>query len=802
MTHDRHALAPLFAVRAAGVPFQVLERLGTPAVSAAARRLNAFGATLDEAAEAALATVAIELASDRKLRSKVSQKLSRRSVIVAELANAHPWLAAYAQAHAAREAALEDLEAMIDREYATALDALSREAGRVLPDFLLLESAPLLDEVRKWVTCREPANRSIDRQRHRTLAMYLQRVCAKNDSFSRFGPTMWGTIEPGEGIALHPRPGMARRVELETWVVARLVAIIEADPDVRAELAPRLHGHGQLEQDAFVRLDEQREHALSTGERALVAACDGVRPACELGDPTTLASLAERGVIVWRLERYARDTAPFASLLADIDGWRDPVRERWRTRLQPLVALVERFAADERVASRRAVLDELHANLQAIGVADRERTRTLYAATNPINENCTLHSTISLGAAACDRLLADVWPWLELWHDATAFAVSRVYQRVAELVAVAPRRAGKLPYSSLLHTARAAGFDLDRDGGLTDVARGAWDDVQRELSELLGRRPDAPVWQLTAEDCTFLRRRYELPPPGEIGRPSLDLLACATSAADAAAGRFDWLVGESHHGFPLYQHTMYWGCPDKTTLTNIIRAAAGDAPVASRDSGNDLPVHINYEAFLATGVATFVGAARTRASWKVVRPADAEVVVDEGGQDIRLRAPSGEDLGSLIRTAATVMGMHPFFPLVRAPHEPRLRLGAVTVQRRSWYVDSSELGAQRTGMTASFVSALERVRADRGIPRWVYVRPRPGVLNSTKTNRDKDNKPVCIDLESVISLYIFEHRLRKYEAMILTEMLPAPEQIFLDTGDGPVLFELRTNVVPRDATQR
>ena len=119
------------------------------------------------------------------------------------------------------------------------------------------------------------------------------------------------------------------------------------------------------------------------------------------------------------------------------------------------------------------------------------------------------------------------------------------------------------------------------------------------------------------------------------------------------------------------------------------------------------------------------------------------------------------------------------------------------MQRRSWYVESAELASQRTALSPAFLAALERMRADRGIPRWVYVRPRPGVLNSAKTDRDKDVKPICIDLESLVSLDILERRLRKYEAMVLTEMLPTPEHIFLNTGDGPVLFELRTNVVPR-----
>ncbi|MBA3503734.1 MAG: hypothetical protein H0T65_25455, partial [Deltaproteobacteria bacterium] len=294
---DRYAIGPIFAVRAAGVPFEVLERLGTPDVSEAARHVNALTDAIETAAEGALARVASELASDPKVRSKVAQKLSRRLALPNGLASTHPWLAPYQEARAAHAAAQAELEAMIEREYLAQLGVVAREAGRVLPDFVLLESAPLLHEVRELERHAGTRTASQDRRRHRTLAMYLQRVCAKNDAFSRFGPTLWGTVEPGDGLVLHRREGIARRVELETWVVAQLVKVIDADPDVRPELAPRLHPHGRLEPGTFVRLDEQREITLSALEHALASRCDGTRTARELEDTTTLASLAARGVI-------------------------------------------------------------------------------------------------------------------------------------------------------------------------------------------------------------------------------------------------------------------------------------------------------------------------------------------------------------------------------------------------------------------------------------------------------------------------------------------------------------------------
>ena len=195
--------------------------------------------------------------------------------------------------------------------------------------------------------------------------------------------------------------------------------------------------------------------------------------------------------------------------------------------------------------------------------------------------------------------------------------------------------------------------------------------------------------------------------------------------------------------------------------------------------------------------ATYVGNARPKPGWRAVRPADAEVVIDEERCDLRLRA-GGEDLGSIIRTPRLLMGLHPFFPLERAPHTPRLRVGGVIVQRRSWYVDSAALGDRPSGVSAAFVTALERERGAREIPRWVFARPVPGQVRAEGNfTRDKDNKPVYYDLESVVFLDIFERRLRKYGSLIVTEMLPAPDQLIWHGASGRFAFELRTNYVER-----
>ena len=64
------------------------------------------------------------------------------------------------------------------------------------------------------------------------------------------------------------------------------------------------------------------------------------------------------------------------------------------------------------------------------------------------------------------------------------------------------------------------------------------------------------------------------------------------------------------------------------------------------------------------------------------------------------------------------------------------------------------------------------------LPRLVYIRPTEQALRrSGAEGRDKDTKPVFIDLESYLSLEIFHRWLVKAGELEVTEMLPTPEHL-------------------------
>jgi hypothetical protein len=195
----------------------------------------------------------------------------------------------------------------------------------------------------------------------------------------------------------------------------------------------------------------------------------------------------------------------------------------------------------------------------------------------------------------------------------------------------------------------------------------------------------------------------------------------------------------------------------------------------------------------------FVAPQRGDPRWKIIPPAEIEVYVDDKNGDVCLRTlGSHKYLGSFARAWVIPLGFHPFH-FGRAPHMPRLRCGRVIVQRRSWTVTFEELGpGDYTGVSRDLVVAVERLRAEKEWPRYVYIRPSEQALRrSGVEGRDKDTKPVFIDLESYLFLEIFHRWLTKAGELEVSEMLPDPDNLLWQESDGRRSFELRTQIVPR-----
>ncbi|MEO5720606.1 MAG: hypothetical protein ABIR71_03935 [Chthoniobacterales bacterium] len=805
-----YRVAPIFLIRAAGVPFDHLERLATRRTAEAARTLLVRREELSKARSAAEGFIGTRESGLSADDSRAYRSFLRPNAIVPEAHDNLPEpMRIFLNAACQSAVAEAEVAGHLEKEFASARSVLLVSSQSVLPPYLIFSPGKFRDRLTigaddaNSVRALAPRNaRAREQDRH--LLLYLQRVCAKNDTFSEFGPSAWGTVG-GEAsrVAFAPVRGVARReVFLERWAAHHLAAALNRDPETRPEVCPRLNPNGRVEGSFFLRLDHDETIPLSPAELDLLARCDGLTPAHALGDAANaLENLARLGVILWETEVPAMQARAFDTLAAEIARWRESdTRTTWLSRARSIASLPGRFAATTDLPSRAALMREATDRLAELGERSEGSGRFLYAASNPIAEECVRDCGFEIGEGLTDDLARDAEPWFDLWRDTYAFVASRVAAGLRGLIESAPVQDGAIALPAFLQHCATKNLPLTGPG-IVVLAHLAFQEVKAAFREMAGKRLDAEEWELTADDLAFVRRDFAYEKFDAYTYPSADLQLSAASFEAVGRGDYQWVVSELHPPVALLHHALYWSCPDPAALSRALASAACHAPgVHYGFFAADFTSHTTVRYMDALpDLMTFVAPQRSSPGWRTVAPGEVEVFVEEGTGDVALRRRgSREYLGSFARNWVIPLGFHPFH-FGREPHMPRLRCGKVIVQRRSWTVQLEELkSGDFTGVSRDLVLAVEQLRAAKGWPRHIYTRPTEQALRrSGAEGRDKDTKPIFIDLESYLSLEIFHRWLVKAGELEITEMRPDPDHLCWQEADGRRTFELRTLIVPR-----
>jgi Lantibiotic dehydratase, N terminus len=668
-----YRVAPIFLIRLAGAPFEIIENLATPETARAARNQN-------------------------------------------------------------------NVAGVLQRELDAARKSLLDSAREILPHYLIFGAEGMRDRISSLLETQDvlaPRN-SRARERERHLLLYLQRIAAKNDTFSEFGPSGWGTIGKKSGVALKPQAGIAQREAfLERWVAHTLASALNADPE---NSNPKL--------------------------------------------------------VVPALEPHAVEV-----LLKDVQEWLpSATRDKWLSILEELVALPQKFIETTEVEDRQSILDKTQSCLRSVGAKPKGSDRFLYAATNPIGEECFRECHFEISDSLIDEVAVQAEPWIDLWRDSYAFIASRVAFGLRTVMEKAGAKDGAMPLPAFMQACEAARLPLTGPG-LVALAVMAFQEVKAAFQKQLQSHVDLSEYELTAEDCHVVRDNFDYPKFDDYTFPSADLQLSATSTEAIGRGDYQWILAELHPPIAMLHHCMFWSCPDKEALGRALTSTVFGRPNFHFGFfAADFTAHTTVRLFDAMpDLSNFVAPQRANPKWRKISPADAEVYVDKTTGDVCVRKTDNQEhLGSFARAWVIPLGFHPF-QFSMAPHTPRLRCGKVIVQRQSWTISVNDLpSGNYTGVSSALVVAVEKLRAEKNLPRFVYIRPTEQALRrSGAEGRDKDTKPVFVDLESYLFLEIFHRWLMKAGEIEVTEMLPAPEDLFWKEKDGRHSFELRTLIVPR-----
>ncbi|MEU2182035.1 lantibiotic dehydratase [Streptomyces thermolilacinus] len=635
---------------------------------------------------------------------------------------------------------------------------------------------------------------SMPRQREELVAHYWQRFCVKNDTIGFFGPVGWGRWDLGrQDIAVDPGSGFLAdsRVYFSSWAIDALARSLDADPALRAWIPPRRVPFARIE-DGAVRVPGRRPQPVAAKDLAVLGLCDGTRTVAEIAGAAGLSSAeAEESVralvagrwVHWRLE-VPSGTYPECELRAILERIGDPaVREPALERL----AVLERgrdavAAAGTDAEALTAALGALEADFAALTATEAQRAKG--AKTAPcrgvVYSDCRRSATAVLGRGLLDELTP-----LALCLTAARWMTNRVAERVR----------GRL---------RPVYERLAADGGRVDLASlwlaclpsphpKAEEDVtavQAELRAKWARVLEVPEGarrvRLSSRDLTE-RVRAEFDEPGtgwSLARYfSPDVLVLAEDADAVARGDFELLLGEMHCALNTMGASLF-----------VHQHADRDALVAetSRDfPGPRLLPMLPKELPLKWS---------TRSRPSLERPEDYHVaLVDHTGDPFRQRTVLAADVtvqdrdGALVAVlpdgavfdvldvyanTLTQRVMDRFTLRPEGDHTPRVSIDRMVVARETWTLPVAEMGFSDDKSEARrFVRARAWAR-ERDLPRFVFV------VSPTEP------RPFYVDFDSPVYVNIFAKAARRLARkdpgarLVVSEMLPTPEQAWLTDDDG------------------
>ena len=182
----------------------------------------------------------------------------------------------------------------------------------------------------------------------------------------------------------------------------------------------------------FVFVDSGDAVDLTSAELEIVIRCDGRTPIhalVKLADVEldVVSGLLDKKILIAMLEVPALEPLAFQILRDDVAAWHlGTARHRWLPFADSLIKCATDFAGTSEPAQRQQILSAARQQLSQLGAERKPGQRSLYAAVNPIAEECFRDCKFEISEALLDEVVTDAEPWIDFWRDNYAFVASRV----------------------------------------------------------------------------------------------------------------------------------------------------------------------------------------------------------------------------------------------------------------------------------------------------------------------------------------------------------------------------------------
>jgi hypothetical protein len=622
----------------------------------------------------------------------------------------------------------------------------------------------------------DAAARAYDRR----LYAFLQRLAAKNETTSFFGPVIYGSfgaVRKPQWGPMSPDGYVSRHGRVAFWAAVELARAATRSARVRAHAPVRLLSAVMVDGNT-ARLPGLEPVPLSPLQAEILSILGGLGTDGDATATGIAASLGADPAMVENALRELEAKALVSRRLEPSSTTADPLGETIR-RLARLPGTTRQTAAGAQLA-------ELAAQWTRAGLPDRERVQR--AAERLFEDVTGRAATRRPGQTYADRsivfedcvgdgqplVLPDGWrrrlalclePVLDLGL-ALGEAVRAAHRDLA--AEIVTRYGGRLPFLAFAEAMREA------------VTAGA---LEPRLAAARAIR-DRYARLVAAAGATA--RCVTLPPSSIRG--------LADPVDQPAFASPDVLLSDDGNGVivlgEVHPYVFAWGlqgvyCPDPAGLSREMRAVAEVwggpsrlATVLHRRRHKGLLTSAFPGTFIeVTGVAG-EGTRRVPVAALTVRHGpDGPHLLGPSGE---LRLYVGEDDHPHLRAFAPAQVELPRLRL--GPVTPRICVGDVVVQRGRWDPGPDALAELVSADGEHLAIAVAAIRERYGMPRFAFV------------SSPAETKPFLVDLESPFGA---EHlqRFARLGAVSLTEMLPGPDELWVRRQGRAYTSELRLSMV-------
>jgi hypothetical protein len=649
------------------------------------------------------------------------------------------------------------------------------------------------NHMQKYLTTVDFARRSSELKRvEKRFFSYLQRLCGKNETASFFGPLNYGQIDDNQALMLDTRLGdgpiiRRREVFLTFWAVKALAEAIKQEEQLQQTLPLSLHPMVEIRKDGTLYLHNSGR-SLKVGSQLiqLFNAMDGSKGKTQLlamlpeeeqsRASRLIGTLIQSGVVRQELHVPSTQAHPLTALQAQLRNlpW-SAVRQEWEERLECWQHWCDEMARAD-LPTRISLLEQGEERFSAqTGQHARRGSGNLYADRFIFYEETLGHvERFVMGKPFHEKMCLQLQTALQLsalqgWRE------WQYYQSCGKAVFAALSPQGTpLPFYTFLQALRERCPETPPMPPIPE---------QKAIEQLIAQKVEQGACH------HVVLHAEELPSgPGNIALYSLPDLFFASSSLEALQrGEFQVVLGKLHHHL-LVPNWMTCFYSDEERLRVDMREYLDTTfqrlvcpEVIRRNKGfYDFP-----------GRVVEFSEHSVKPRDQIIPLYDIRVVMQPDGWLALERVSTGEPLQFYISLADQVRYL-PFaifglpglshLSLSIGQHTPRIEIEGVVYQRERWKFASREWQEQISGDDLYNFKRLQYLKQMHGLPDQVYIRS------------SSERKPYLFDFRNFFCLELLYTILKTSEWILIEEMLPAPEHLWLRSEEGRYSCEFRMNI--------